>query len=61
MAHKKSKKVWWCHQIQHTIMASYCEKCYKNNSWSGECEYGGFNKCKLKSENNQKDIDNALK
>lgn len=59
MAHKKSKKVWWCHNIQHTIMASYCKKCY-NYGWNG-CPYGGFNACKIKSENSQKDIDKAWK
>lgn len=62
MAHKKSKKVWWCHSRQAYIMASYCNKC-SLVGWSGnECSEGNlFNSCKLISEKNQKDIDKALK
>ena len=61
MAHKKSKKVYWCHENQHTIMASYCNKCDKTDWW-GDCPRGNyFNSCRIISENIQKDIDKAWK
>lgn len=61
MAHKKSKKVWYCPIINHNIMASYCNNKCDKIGWSGTCDYGGFNACKLISENNKKDIDTAWK
>ena len=63
MAHHKSKKVWYCHQIQNNIMASYCKNECPFTSFNGiECPMGNlFNSCKLVSENNKKDIDKALK
>lgn len=61
MAHPKSKKVYWCHWKQHTIMASYCEKCI-HYTFNGRCKFGNdFNDCKIISNNNQKDIDKAYK
>ena len=62
MAHQKSKKVYYCHWVQHNIMASYCDKCDYVNCDGKSCKYENkFNDCKIISNNVKKDIDNAYK
>ena len=63
MGKKKSTKVFWCHTTQKYIMASYClNVCDYADYDDNDCPQGNFfNSCKLISENNKKDIDNAWK